>query len=260
VPDPWKLLYASAIGTSHQRRGERCQDYAHGRVLIESQSPALVIACADGAGSASHAEVGARLACLGFLQAASVSLERGLAVAEITDRHVLDWHEQIRRRLSLEACLCNIDLRDFASTLLTAIVSQDCAVFSQIGDGVIVVGDADDYQTVFWPQSGEYANTTFFLTGPDFEEQLAFRSLRHGVDQLALLTDGLQSLALHYASRSVHAPFFEPMFQSLRMAMHAEELEGPLQQFLNSKAVNDLTDDDKTLVLATMRSPTNVNP
>jgi hypothetical protein len=192
---------------------------------------------------------------LAFLRAASAPLENGLRVPEITDRHVLHWHEQTRGRLSLEACLCNLDLRDFACTLLTAIVGHDGAVFSQIGDGVIVVRDGDRYHTAFWPQAGEYANTTYFLSGTGFEERLAFRSLGHGVDELALLTDGLQPLALHYASRSVHAPFFDPMFQSLRKALHPEELEGPLRQFLHSKPVNDRIDDDKTLVLATRRSP-----
>jgi hypothetical protein len=154
----------------------------------------------------------------------------------------------------------NVNRREFACTLLTAIVSDDGAVFSQIGDGVIVVAEDDRYQTVFWPQSGEYANTTFFLTGSDFEERLAFRSLGAPVLELALLTDGLQSLALHYASRAVHAPFFDPMFQSLRQAQDPEELEGPMKDFLHCKLVNDRTDDDKTLVLATRRSPTDDSP
>src|SRR5207253_127084 len=108
-------------------------------------------------------------------------------------------------------------------------------------------------KTVFWPQSGEYANTTFFLTGQDFEERLAFCVLAQKVEELALFTDGLQPLALHYASRSVHAPFFDPMFKRLHSAPDVTSLEGPLQEFLRSKAVNERTDDDKTLILATRR-------
>src|SRR5581483_1017876 len=157
MPSAWKLLYGSATGTSHGFRGEPCQDYAHGRVLFVEESPILVVVCADGAGSAAHARVGAKLACLAFLHTASVALEDGLRVSEITDRHSLRWHEQTRRRLSMEACVRNMDLRDFACTILTAIVSQEGAIFSQIGDGVIIVGDGNGYQTVFWPQVGEYA-------------------------------------------------------------------------------------------------------
>jgi Protein phosphatase 2C len=260
MPANWKLLYGSAIGSSHERAGEPCQDYAHGRVFLVGTSPVLIVACADGAGSASHAQIGAKLACLTFLHAVSVSLEDGLRVADITQWHILQWYEKARRRLSLEACVCNKDLRDFACTLLTAIVSDDTGIFSQIGDGVIVIREGDCYQAVFWPQSGEYANTTYFLTGADFGERLTFRSLGQRVDELALLTDGLQPLALHYASRAVHAPFFVPMFQSLRQNLNAEELEGPLRQFLNSQPVNDRTDDDKTLFLATRRLSTDDSP
>ena len=68
---------------------------------------------------------------------------------------------------------------------------------------------------------------------------------------LALLSDGLQMLALNYGTKAAHQPFFAPMFASLRKADDAQELLVPLKQFLDSKAVNDRTDDDKTLVLAT---------
>src|SRR5262249_38182236 len=138
-------------------------------------------------------------------------------------------------------------------TLLTAVVSKDAAVFSQIGDGAIVLAEADGYQPVFWPQMGEYASTTFFLTAPDFAERMAFRIIESTVDELSLFTDGLQSLALHYASRNAHAPFFAPLFEGLRKASEIESLEGPLHRFLTSQSVIDRTDDDKTLVLASRR-------
>jgi hypothetical protein len=156
---------------------------------------------------------------------------------------------RVRGSLSLEACLLNLPLREFACTLLTAIVGEKSAVFSQIGDGVIVVQNGAGYRPVFWPQSGEYASTTYFLTGEGFEDQLAVRSLPGVVNELALLTDGLQPLALHYATKSVHAPFFQPMFQTLRQTDLVENLEQPLRQFLASGPVNERTDDDKTIIL-----------
>ena len=74
------------------------------------------------------------------------------------------------------------------------------------------------------------------------------------MDELALLTDGLQMLALRFADKSVHGPFFLPMFQALRAAESASALQTPLRDFLNSPAVNRRTDDDKTLILATRHS------
>src|SRR5262249_3524713 len=85
----WKLLCDSAAGTSHERGCDPCQDYAHGVVVAASDSPMLVVGCADGAGSASHASLGARLACLGFIRVAAEALRDGLPVREIDAQRVL---------------------------------------------------------------------------------------------------------------------------------------------------------------------------
>jgi hypothetical protein len=249
----WKLLCDSAAGTSHERGCDPCQDYAHGVVVSAADSPVLVVSCADGAGSASHASLGARLACLGFIRVAAEALRDGLPVSEIDAQRVLGWHERVRGVMSMEASLRNLEMSNLACTLLTSIIDEHAAVFSQVGDGAIVYREGEGLQTAFWPQAGEYASTTFFLTDRDFRERLAFRSLGQRVDELAVFTDGLQPLALHYASRSVHSPFFEPMFQAVGRTPDVGDLEGPLREFLTSKAVNDRTDDDKTLVIATRR-------
>lgn len=246
----WKLLLDSVIGTSHVQTNQPCQDYASGRVL---DADTIVLLCADGAGSASRAEFGSRFVCRSLLHTIATDLENGLALKDITRDRVVEWHATVRRRLSLEACRENLDLREFATTILAAIIGPSQAFFSHLGDGVIVYRDGDNYKTPFWPQQGEYANTTYFLTGSDFEDQLAFEGIDRQIDEVALLTDGLQPLALHYATRSVHSPFFKPMFNALRDASDPDELREPLKAFMNSPAVNSRTDDDKTLVLATRR-------
>jgi hypothetical protein len=78
--------------------------------------------------------------------------------------------------------------------------------------------------------------------------------LERPILDLALLTDGLQMLALNYSEGRVHDPFFRPMFNLLRDSETGETLEQPLIVFLDSKRVNDRTDDDKTLFLATRRT------
>ncbi|HEX8825551.1 MAG TPA: protein phosphatase 2C domain-containing protein, partial [Archangium sp.] len=133
--------------------------------------------------------------------------------------------------------------------LLTAVVGEHGSVFAQVGDGAIVVRRGGDYVPVFWPQVGQYANSTWFLTSRDMEQVLEV-TCGEPVDELAVFTDGLQMLALHFASRSVHRPFFESLFSTLREAARPEELVVPLRTFLDSPAVNARTEDDKTLVLA----------
>ena len=89
-------------------------------------------------------------------------------------------------------------------------------MFFQIGDGAIVYQAEDGrYVPALWPQSGEYANCTWFLTDPDASSRVQAARAR-SVHEVALLTDGLQGLALQFVTRAAHGPFFEPMFARLR--------------------------------------------
>lgn len=249
----WKLVYGSARGTSHERLGQPCQDRVFGSRLVLGREVFLIASCADGAGSASNSDEGAELASRRIAQIISADLEEGLAVENIDRDRFLAWQRQLRTELSDMATIRGIDIRQVACTLLTAVIGENHAVFSQIGDGAIVVGERETYRTVLWPQNGEYANTTNFLTDPTSESRMEFASIKSKVDELAMFTDGLQTLALSYSDCSAHSPFFRPLFKSVRASDNADDLFAPLCDFLNSKPVNDRTDDDKTLLLATRR-------
>ena len=67
-------------------------------------------------------------------------------------------------------------------------------------------------------------------------------------------------LALSKATGKVHGPFFKPMFENLRRAPNGDILRDSLSAFLNSSRVNERTDDDKTILLATRRPLTNHVP
>jgi hypothetical protein len=123
-------------------------------------------------------------------------------------------------------------------------------VFFQVGDGAIIVRRQGVYGVVFWPQSGEYANTTNFLTDEQFEQALEFLALPVQVVDVALLTDGVQRLALTFESQTPHPPFFQPLFEALRSTSDVAGLDKDMRRFLESRSVQDRSDDDKTLVLA----------
>ncbi len=252
---PWKLLCESVPGVSHENTGLPCQDYSLGELAPSSGEAVLVLVCADGAGSAAHADLGAQIAAQAMVREVRKALDGGVRVSDIDGQMMTAWLRHVRELLSVEAELKSTSSRDLACTLLTAVVGERSAVFSQIGDGAIILCEGDGYRTVFWPQSGEYLNTTNFLTDEDFERRLEVYSHPEPVDELALLTDGLQMLALRYAEKMVHAPFFRPMFQALRAADSSAELQAPFHDFLTSPQVNRRTDDDKTLILATRRKP-----
>jgi hypothetical protein len=264
----WRTLAASVAGTSHAGAGEPCADACAVRALRVSGGGTLLVAvAADGAGSSERAPEGARLACSAILDQAerwtkrrsgggSKRTARGLSAFGRED--VLGWTDAARQRIAAAARAEGVPARLFSCTLLVALVDTKKAVFFQVGDGAIVYRRSDGvYRPALWPQIGEYANCTWFVTDDDLASRVESTAV-DGVHEIALLTDGLQGLALRFLGREAHGPFFEPMFARLRRerGRGRTRLHRELRAFLESPAVNLRTDDDKTLVLATRLSAT----
>lgn len=251
----WRILIDSVAGTSHTRDGLPCQDYSLHNVVRARGSNVLVVACADGAGSASHADTGARLACDAAVRE---MIKQLLETENTTDECIRSAGEQARRELKQTADGSGLSPRDYACTLLLAILASDEASFLQIGDGAIVVEQSGSFAPVFWPKTGEYHNTTYFATDEDYAEHVQTARFPERVDGIAVLTDGLQMLALDFAEESAHPGFFSPFFNELRRASLPDDLQIPFRAFLNSESVNTRTDDDKTLVVAVRENVENV--
>lgn len=253
VGSPWRYVYASVAGTSHTGAGIVCQDASFVQMSVAPDDEAIVLVASDGAGSARRSDVGSQMTCSSIAGLVSEHLGTGGTVRSITIERVQEWIREVVEAMRQRAYAEEADLRDLACTLVVAIVGRRDAVFVQVGDGAIVVGRHDEYCPVFWPQNGEYANTTFFLTDDAVSARVQFLLQEGEVDEVALLTDGLQMLALHNATRAAHDPFFRPLFSYLRLKQDqgADDLKAGLCEWLNSEVVNRRTDDDKTLILAT---------
>ena len=251
----WRHVAASVIGTSHQRTGGVCQDSNACRVVAGSPDGDVLLAVvADGAGSAKQAEAGSAMACQSITESAARYLT-GRRLNRITRKTVERWIRNFQQEISSAAGAMELKPRDYACTLLAALVGQFHAVFFQIGDGSIVVSDAEErsYGHVFWPERGEYENATFFATDHRLAANLQFESVRRNVVELAMFSDGLQRLALDFQKVMPHEPFFRGIFPPVRKASPetAGQLAECLSSFLSSARVNQRTDDDKTLLLAT---------
>jgi hypothetical protein len=219
-------------------------------VLGEAPRGVLIACVADGAGSAKHSEIGSAIACEAILEHAARFLETNqLDALQLDD--VLLWCDDIRTRIKQQANeqLCNF--REFATTLCTAIIAPELSVFFQIGDGAIILGNDVLYGVVFWPQRGEYANSTNFLTSDEYHAQLEFITTTSPYSKIALMTDGLERLALRFDTQIPHVPFFDPLFRALQSTNDVGGLNEGLRGFLSSDSIHHRTDDDKTLVLAT---------
>ncbi len=256
----WRFAAASVAGTSHEATGTPCQDATACTVVgdLFGQEVFLAVA-ADGAGSASHSELGSHAACDAVLDAVREHFRSGGDAAGFGRTAASAALRAARHRIDRIAAEAGLPTREFACTLVAAIVGTIAAAFFQVGDGVIVVSardDADSFSWVFWPSRGEYANTTSFVTDPDAEDRMMFDTAQGAIDEVAVLTDGLQALVLDYRKQTAHAPYFRQMMAPLSARDDAGEipdLSAALAEYLGSPRVNERTDDDKTLVLAVRR-------
>jgi Protein phosphatase 2C len=255
----WRVAMASSIGTSHVAAAQPCQDAHH---HVEATGPdgekVMVLAVSDGAGTAAIAEVGAALVCETFARLVAAHIGQGGRVESIGRPLVERWTAGVIYRLKLHAQQTGAALEDYACTLLAAAVGESEAAFVQIGDGAIVVSSGEGWHHVFWPQHGEFANTTNFVTSEHRLAALAFEARGERVEEIALFTDGIENLVLQKAAKKVHAPFFDSMFPAVRRSAASgvdAELSRALETYLSGAPVVGRTDDDKTLILATRRQP-----
>jgi hypothetical protein len=210
----------------------------------------LVACVADGAGSAQFSDAGSLIACTTIAESATAYFQERGSFDELEQADVVRWCETARRRIADEATARGCNLRELATTLSGAVVSPTRSAFFQIGDGVIVLGNRGLYGVVFWPQSGEYANSTNFLTSDEYQQQLEFLATETRWSDIALLTDGLERLALRFDSQTPHPPFFDPLFHALRNTDDIERLNDDLRRFLGTDSIQIRSDDDKTLIIA----------
>ena len=153
-------------------------------------------------------------------------------------------------RLEAEAERREVDVNALATTLLLAVATAEGIAVMQVGDGAIVVGDADgSARALTFPLHGEYANTTVFLTGADALSTAQF-GLHPAATHLALFSDGLQRIALDMTTGMPFAPFFLPLFRFIATEAEATAAQTQLTSFLSSARVQERSDDDITLVLA----------
>ncbi|PIE83359.1 MAG: hypothetical protein CSA09_02505 [Candidatus Contendobacter odensis] len=252
----WQFVHASVAGVAHLNEGIECQDACAVRLLERPGSePILLLVAADGAGSAQKARDGAILACATLLEAMTEQLDTvsNHGWYQINGRRLLG---RIRNVLGQRATDTGLSINEFACTVLAAALFTDRALLLQIGDGAIVLGSKGRYRVQFWPHNGQYPNETWFATDSDAMKRLEVAVVFESVTEIALLTDGLQRLALDYEHRQGYAPFFRPLFQQLHACYQHDEDEAPkmlesaLAGFLAGAAINQRTRDDKTLVLA----------
>ncbi|MBP0615749.1 PP2C family serine/threonine-protein phosphatase [Jiella mangrovi] len=253
----WGWARARSVGTSHLKTGLPCQDFALCMEMETISGSVLAAVVSDGAGTASHAEAGSRMVCTGFLRAVSNHFKSRKGIDEIREEDIFDWLDDIRERVNVFARRARIRPRDCASTLIGLLAGPESALVVHIGDGAAVVREQGTSEWVVpsWPFQGEYASTTVFITDdPMSTPSIVMLPVR--LDRVAIFSDGIERLVLDHAKRTAHGPFFDRVTAPVAASEifgHNVALSKPLREYLDSKAICDRTDDDKSLILGARR-------
>jgi serine/threonine protein phosphatase PrpC len=253
----WRVAQASAIGTAHVNQGTECQDRFCSEIIeTKSGEEVLIAAVADGAGSTTDGQTGAEIACRFFVEEVVDFLNsQDASVGSLNLEFGKFWISFFQQKVAETAKLAGKNVRDYASTLVGAVVGEDKAAFFQIGDGGAVFstsGEVGSYRFAIAPEDSEYVNVTEFLTDDAAAEKLRFVMIEERIEDLILFSDGIFAVAVDYQTNQPHEPFLMPMIAPLRNG-NANNLNEKLVNFLSSPKMNEKTDDDKTIILASRK-------
>lgn len=74
--------------------------------------------------------------------------------------------DDIRDRIDPQAERRSLQMRDFAATMICLITDGSSTIVAHVGDGSAVARctDTQEWVALSWPQHGQYAATTYFVT------------------------------------------------------------------------------------------------
>jgi len=240
----WSMVTGCVIGAAHEREGTTRQDAV--RVHAHDDGATVVIAVADGAGSAPEGGTGAAAAAAAAVDAAIDAVTAGAPPIDAANR-ALD-----AALVAVERVAGERELGAFASTLAVAVITREETGAAVVGDSAVVVS-ATGALAVLTGDPSEYVNETTFLTSTNFDSARRAATIAGPIDGAAVFSDGLALLALDAPSGRPHAPFFTPLFDFAATGEPGAERDAALEAFLSSPRVRERTDDDVTLALVAWR-------
>ena len=229
----WRIATATAPGSSHLRDDLPNQDAVDCRVVQVGFGQVVIIAVADGAGSAPRSDEGSQTAVSAAVAAIADGINRQPAAAfsePMAESLLRDAIKQAKVAVERYSRRHNVAARELASTLLVALASDSLLTAAQVGDGAVVAFNIDKgmARTLCEAHSGEFANETTFITSRSRPHEIASVGHASGYDYdaLALITDGLQNLALKMPEREAFLGFWNPMLQDLAHTDEPEAVPG----------------------------------
>lgn len=214
---------------------------AHGEIVL--------MALSDGAGSASHSDIGAQTVVSHWLDAFTTLLHQcadpDAVLADSAVATLDTMLMKIRNSVERDALAFEVRPSEFSATLLGAVLTPSGALVAQVGDGAWVGCVNGMLGCLTWPTGGEFAGQTVFATSESAPQALQVVRLCSPPSALVGFTDGLERLLLDFQTQLPAAGFFRPVLQSLKAS--PQTFGADLEEYLESALVCERTDDDKSI-------------
>lgn len=275
---PWIIVGGSVTGKGHLTEGADGQD-AHCWRRID-ESTVVTVVC-DGAGSHSRSAEGAQLVSNWLCEDRRLDEWTRRAIDMSIEEQEKTWRDLASHlfstaRTNLEVHVSNradLVLSDFSCTAILVLATETLVAVAHVGDGRACASCSEgSWFALFTPTRGAASNETVFLTsdmpmdGPYWEDAAqVFPGLIRG---FALMSDGCEMGAFEcwipkesgqgfYDPNRPHAPFFEPILQTLnamaRECLSAELMEEKWLAFLDHGVPRFATEsDDRTMILGAL--------
>lgn len=166
----YRTSCARIAGRAHLQNGTPCQDY----VAARAQHDFACLALADGAGSKTYSEQGARAVVKVVTRLLRARFENLWTLSERSPEDAsAELIEHCLAALERHAAQLQCQTADLASTLMFVAHHKGRYLAGHLGDGCIVHQHEDGQVVVLsHPENGEYANTTFFVTDAKARKRL----------------------------------------------------------------------------------------
>lgn len=185
----WRISSCAIRGKSHFAGNVPCQD----KVACFKKNEVAVVVLADGAGSAKMSHFGAELVTnvVGDTLCDNFEYFFDLDNAKIVKVDLVNiCREALKKFADAKSC----ELRDLACTLLFAAVKGDKYIVGHIGDGVIGYMRDNVLKVASYPDNGEFANQTVFVTSSSAVDTMRLaKGNLHGMQGFVLMSDGSEN-------------------------------------------------------------------
>lgn len=240
----------SLQGTSHIANDTVCQDASN---IVKLENGWVVSVIADGVGSAKHSEIGSSTAVETVIDYISNMDIDEWDVEEL--RNILqDAYRLVLEKISEIAENEENNIRDYDTTLTTAIYNGSQIVYAHAGDGgIVVLSNSGEFSQLTEVQKGEEFNCVQPIRS---EKSWAFGYSEDDICALAMFTDGIYDIVcpwlLANESQKVYVNYVRLFMDMNIIKTKSDEdfeiLKSNAEKFLTSDFNSNIT-DDKTIAV-----------